>query len=74
MCAIPINLFDLFLDDGAKLSKLLSTIQYFVDNIALTSLDDLSKHFDIVSEDLFTPKETEEFNRYKKLNCMSISY
>jgi hypothetical protein len=45
------------------MSKVLTTIQYFVDNIALIDVTEFSKQFDTVSDVLYTPKETEEYSR-----------
>ena len=46
-----------------KISKLLTTLQYFVDNIALTDIKDIAQQFDMLSDEFYTPKEIEEYNR-----------
>jgi hypothetical protein len=58
------EIFLLFIiGEGMAMSKVLTTIQYFVDNIALIDVTEFSKQFDTVSDVLYTPKETEEYNR-----------
>lgn len=53
---------NLITGDGIALSKVLKTIQYFVENIALTDIRDLSRQFHIF-EEFYTPKEIDVFNR-----------
>ncbi|XP_076075287.1 DNA-dependent protein kinase catalytic subunit-like [Mytilus galloprovincialis] len=55
---------EIFSGDGIAMSKVLKTIQYFVENIALTDIRDLSRQFDIF-EEFYTPKEIDVFNRSK---------
>ncbi|ESO96748.1 hypothetical protein LOTGIDRAFT_143667, partial [Lottia gigantea] len=58
----PINIFS---GTGSNTSKLFESLEYFLSNISLRSIDEVSKLFKESSVEYFTPREIEDFNRNK---------